>query len=211
MKQGVFAVLIGLGALLLYLSPPPASAQPTLTELEPADGAVLAGPPPVVHMCFSERALHDDPEDFRFRVLMPEDKPLGLRIVFQPLTNCVDIHPGLPEKPPFGEWTLEWEVTGEQSGESASGTVKYQVAEGGSPVPSPSPRLQGTPRSGGSVTPTDSTPSSGGPEESGDGLATVWWILIIVGGSTIAVLGLVVAVLLLRRRRADGGEPPPLA
>jgi len=209
MKQGVFAVLIGLAALVANLSPLPASAQPTLAEIEPADGAVLAGPPPVVHMCFSERALHDDPEDFRFRVLMPEDKPLGLRIVFQPLTNCVDIHPGLPETPPMGEWKLEWQVTGEDSGETASGTVTYQVAEGGSPVPSPSPRLQGTPRTGGSVTPTDSTPTSDTDDD--DGLATVWWILIIVGGSTIAVLGLVVAVLLLRRRRADGGEPPPLA
>jgi len=209
MKQGVFAVLFGLAALLANLSPLPASAQPTLAELDPPDGAVLAGPPPVVHMCFSERAVHDNPDDFRFRVLMPEDKPLGLRIVFQPLTNCVDIHPGLPETPPMGEWKLEWQVTGEDSGETASGTVTYQVAEGGSPVPSPSPRLQGTPRTSGSVTPTDATPSSSSADD--DGLATVWWILIIAGGIVAAVLGVVAVVLLLQRSRGLGGGPPPTA
>jgi len=209
MKRAALAVLVAAAALSLYIWPMPVVAQPELTEVVPEDGAVLAGPPSVVRLCFLEPVLHDEPDDFRFAMLTPEGTRLGLRIVFQPLTNCVDIHPGLPDSPPFGQWALEWEVTGEADGEVASGTVQYQVAEGGSPVPSPSPVVPVSPRSGGTSTPGDAAPPS--PADGGDDGLGAGWIAIIVAGSSLGALGVVAALFLLRRRAGPGQSPPPSA
>lgn len=207
MKQAALASLAAAAALILFSWPLAVAAQPELSEVVPEDGAVLAGPPTVVRLCFVESVLHDEPEDFSFAMLTPEGKRLGLRIVFQPFTNCVDIHPGLPDSPPFGQWALEWEVTGEADGEVASGTVQYQVAEGGSPVPAPSPVIPVTPGAGGASTPADAAP----PGDGGDDGLGAGWIAIIVAGFSLVVLGVVGALFLLRRRAGPGQRPPPSA
>lgn len=205
MKQ-VAAVVIVVAALLFYVSPTPVVAQPKPTEVTPKDGSVLAEPPEVVLICFSEPPLHDETDDFVFNVLDPQDRRMGLRIVFQPLSNCVAVYPGLPDEPPFGQWTLEWEIIGEESGEAASGIVQYEVALGGSPAPAISPVVPEARTPDATETPVDTTPESEGADEDDGGLDAVW-IAAIVAGSSIGALA-VVAVL-LRRRGHGGGQPPP--
>lgn len=208
MKQAASAILISVLAVLLYLSPRPVDAQVELTEVVPADGAVLAAPPAVVHLCFSERLVHDNPDDFRFSVLTPEATRVGLRIVFDPLSNCVDIHLGPSDSPPLGQWTLEWEGMGETSREVVSGTINYQVAEDGSPVPSPSPAVVVTPRADDTATPAASPAATA--DEDDDGLDAVW-LAIIVAGSALGALALLTVLFLLRRRARLGQRPPPSA
>ncbi len=209
MKQAA-AVVITVAALFFYVSPAPVAAQPEPTEVTPQDGSVLAEPPEVVLMCFSERPLHDETDEFLFNVLDPQDRRMGLRIVFQPLSNCVAIYPGLPDEPPFGQWTLEWEIIGEESGEAASGTVQYKVALGGSPAPAISPVVPGVPTPDATETPVDATPESEGVDGDDGGLDAVW-IAAIAAGSSLGALALVAVLLLLRRRGHGGGQPPPSA
>ena len=209
MKQAVALALIAV-ALLAYVSPRSVLAQPKPTEITPADGSILNGPPPVVHLCFSERPLHDQTDDFSFNALTPEGKRLGLRIVFDPLTTCVDVHlglQGLGDASPLGQWTFQWEVIGEESGEPASGEVLYQVEEGGSPVPSPSPAAVATPRVGGTAT---STPEAANGDADDGGLGAVW-IAVIVAGAGVGALTLAGTVIFLWRRGQLGRRPPPAA
>ncbi len=207
MKQAA-AVVITVAALFFYVSPVPVAAQPEPTEVTPRDGSVLAEPPEVVLICFSERPLHDETDDFLFNVLDPQDRRMGLRIVFQPLSNCVAVYPGLPDEPPFGQWTLEWEIIGEESGEAASGIVRYEVALGGSPAPAISPIVPEVRTPNATETPVDASPESEGVDEDGGGLDAVW-IAAIAAGSSLGALALVAVLLLLRRRGQGGGQPPP--
>ena len=202
MKQAA-AVVISVAALFFYVSPAPVVAQPEPTEVTPQDGSVLAEPPEVVLMCFSERPLHDETDDFVFNVLDPQDRRMGLRIVFQPLSNCVAVYPGLPDEPPFGQWTLEWEIIGEESGEAASGIVRYEVALGGSPAPAISPIVP-------EVRTPNATPESEGVDGDDGGLDAAW-IAAIAVGSSFGALALVALLLLLRRRGHGDGQPPPSA
>ena len=199
-----------MAALFFYVSPVPVAAQPEPTEVTPRDGSVLADPPEVVLMCFSERPLHDETDDFLFNVLDPQGRRMGLRIVFQPLSNCVAVYPGLPDEPSFGQWKLEWEIIGEESGEAASGIVRYEVALGGSPAPAISPIVPEVRTPNAAETPVDATPESEGVDDDDGGLDAVW-IAAIAAGSSIGALALVAVLLLLRRRGHGNGQPPPSA
>jgi methionine-rich copper-binding protein CopC len=211
LKQAA-AVVIAVTALFFYVSSAPVAAQPEPTEVTPQDGSVLAEPPEVVLMCFSERPLHDETDDFLFNVLDPQDRRMGLRIVFQPLSNCVAVYPGLPDEPPFGQWTLEWEIIGEESGEAASGIVQYEVALGGSPAPAISPVVPEARTPDATETPADATPESEGVDEDDGGLDAAWIAAIAAGlRLSLGALALVAILLLLRRRGHGGGQPPPSA
>jgi methionine-rich copper-binding protein CopC len=213
-KQAAAAAVLVAVALIAYVSPHSAAAQPELTEALPADGSILDGPPTVVRLCFSELPLHDETDQFSFDVTTPEGTNLGLRIVFQPLTNCVDVHlglQGLREESPYGEWLFEWQVIGADSEQPASGQLLYQVVEeGGSPVPDPSPVVPTTPAASGTETLAGGTPTpapAGSDDDDDGGLDTVW-IAVIAGGVAAGGLAVGGAVFYLLRRAGSGRTPP---
>ncbi len=130
-------ILVALTAALV-LPASPAYAQIELTEVDPPDGAQLDAPPEMVHICFSEPVMIKDPADFSFRYLVPDGRSLGLRIVFRPSGECVDVFPGIPDDSPEGRYTFEWQITAAEGGEEGSGTLYFQVGKGGTvvtPVP----------------------------------------------------------------------------
>jgi methionine-rich copper-binding protein CopC len=207
------AVLVAL-ALIAYVSPHPAAAQPELTEALPADGSILDGPPPVIRLCFSEPPLHDETDQFDFNITTPAGPHLGLRIVFDPLSSCVDVHlglQGLRDESPYGEWLFDWQVIGVDSGETASGQLVYQVVEeGGSPVPHPSPVVPTTPAASGTETLAGGTPTpapAGSDDDDDGGLDTVWVVVIAVG-VVAGVLAAGGAGLYLLRRAGSARTPP---
>ena len=170
--------------------PPSARAQVELTEVDPPDGAQLASPPKQVHLCFSEPVHAEDvPRQFSFDYLQPDGVGLGIRIVFQPGGECVDVEPGLPDNPQEGEYTLEWKVTARETAETGSGTLHYLV---------------------GDVTPTATgSPAAGGGDSNGDGAPDILLIALLAIG--IAGGAVVLGALLFFFRRAVGREPsgPP--
>lgn len=169
-------------------------------------------PPSIIHMCFASPVNIRDLDkggDFAFGVLRPDGRRLGLRIVFQPDGFGVDIHPGLPEDPPAGQWTFEWRVTDPETLEPAEGTVSFTVSPGGSPVPEEPPSrcparalpstvgVEATPTPATGATPSP-TPASG--EDEADDDQDILLLALITTGSIIgaAVLGLI--LYLVRRR-----------
>ncbi len=144
MKPALALLLLALAAAPAFPASP-AYAQIELTEADPADGARLNAPPDVVHICFSQPVNFEDSTAFDFGYQMPDGSNLGLRIVFQMDGECVDVQPGLPDERPAGEYTFEWQVTAAEGDEEGSGTLRFQVSAGGTPVPPPSPAPGETP------------------------------------------------------------------
>jgi methionine-rich copper-binding protein CopC len=201
-------------AASLLLRPPGAHGQPEIKSMSPEDGAVLAEPPPVIHMCFGSPINIRDVEkggDFHFFVERPDGRGIGLRIVFQPDGFGADIYPGIHGEKIEGTWTFDWRVTDAETQEPAEGTATFQVAAGGSPVlekpAAPCPAV--TPEASASPTPGQPLP---GDEQGNDHDTLI--VALIAGGAaaTVAILGLLLYVLRLRirswlRRRPPGGGP----
>jgi methionine-rich copper-binding protein CopC len=163
----VLALLLFMLTAALAFTASPAYAQIELTEADPPDGAQLAGPPDLVHLCFSEPVIIVDNTAFRFRYLTPDDRSLGLRIEFQTDGECVDVFPGLQDMPPPGEYAFEWQVVAAEGGEEGSGVLRYQVSGTGAATPStsptpptPSPRSTATPEQSPVASRESPTPSS---------------------------------------------------
>lgn len=189
-------------ALALVLPSFPAQAQPQLISVSPPDGAVLAEPPSHIQLCFAEPVDNADDADFLFRLIKPDGHGLGLRIVFQPDGLGVDVQPGLPKAPPQGEWSFEWRVTDAVTKEPASGTVRFQVMAGGSPISSDPPSLC----TGAEATPAP--PESTQDEDGGWNILPIVLIIVAAAGGAAAV-GL---ILLIRQRavlRSQANLPRP--
>jgi methionine-rich copper-binding protein CopC len=138
MKLAVSLTLVVLTAALA-LTASPAHAQVELTEVDPPDGARLDAPPDLIFLCFSQPVIADDNATFEFRFLRPNGGGLGHRDRFQPDGECLDIFVNVPDDYLPGTYTLEWQVTAAQGDEVGSGTLSYQVTQGGTPAPGPSP------------------------------------------------------------------------
>jgi methionine-rich copper-binding protein CopC len=138
MKLAVSLMLVALTAALA-LTASPAHAQVELTEVDPPDGARLEAPPDLIFLCFSQPVIDDDNATFKFRFLRPNGSGLGHRDRFQRDGECLDINVNVPDDYAPGIYTLEWQVTAAQGDEVGSGTVSYQVTQGGTPAPGPSP------------------------------------------------------------------------
>ncbi len=199
MKRALTLTLLALAATLAFLtSTAYAQTEPIeLTEADPPDGARLIAPPETVHLCFSQRIRGD----FRISYKLPSGRNLGLRITFLPDGRCLDVQPTLPDDPPEGEHTLEWQVTAAVGGEGGSGELRFQIGEGGSPPPSRSPTPGGTP-------PPATPPAGGGPDtadagddEGPDILLTALITIAAAGGAAM------LTTLLYVLRRRIGFEP----
>ena len=180
------------GALLLSLAfaagmaPMSAHAEPELTAQNPAYGDVLQALPEFLHLCFSEPVKVNESKDWTFNVLTPEGRALGLRIVFEPSGDCVDVFPGAPEEPPQGIWTFDWLVHAQADDSAGSGAIKFQLGE-----------LQP------GETPLD-RPDSGDTTEpaAGDDGSNSTALYVVIGAGAALILVAAGGFALSRRRRA---------
>jgi len=173
MKRRIMFVGVALLAVALLAqvgAPGRALAQPKIKEAKPANGETLNGPPESLHLCFSEPVKVESSNDWKFTVRPPNGTSLGLRIVFQPSGECVDVYPGAIEpEAAKGIWTFDWSVHSQASGEEGSGTIKFQVGGDFGLTPEPTPRPEGNSGDGG-----------------GGGIGTLG-IVLIVAAAVIAV------------------------
>jgi hypothetical protein len=222
------AVAAGLGGLLLFAfaaytgrqAAPVLADEPQITFQNPEDGDVLKASPFVLQMCFKEPVNVNDLDkggDFRFRLVPPDNKGLGMRIVFQPDGYGVAIYPGLPDSPiPDGEWTWEYRVTDRANPKDAlEGVVKFEVnAAMGKDIVSATPPaclgegmtpLPTAPAAGtsGSVTPTPKGNGSDG-ENGGNDVDILKLALLTIGAAGVAG---VVALIAYGVRKRIGYEP----
>lgn len=237
--QRVGAVAAGLTGLLLFAfaayagqeAAPVLADEPEITFLNPEQGAVLKEKPFVLQMCFKEPVNVNDLDkggDFRFRVLQPDNKGLGMRIVFQPDGYGVAIYPGLSDgEVPDGEWTWEYRLTDKvNTSDATEGVVKFEVnaAEGKEIVSETPPACLGAgltpiptaphPGATGSVTPTPDVIDGGDEEDGGSDVDILKLALLTIGAAGIAgVLALIGYV--VRKRIGyephaphEGEEPP---
>ncbi len=200
----VLALFLLIPAVAPALLASPAYAQIVIVEADPPNGAELDEPPELVHLCFSQPVKFRDSDSFSFKFLTPDDRPMGMRIVFGLGGECVDIFPGLPAVRPEGEYTFQWEVTAAEGTETGSGTVRYVVGETTTAPATPAPAS--------GQTPVPVTPPAGGAgtaaADDGDGPDILLLALITiasVGGAAVVVsLGY-----LLRRRIGYEPHRPP--
>lgn len=177
--------------IALVAQPTLVAAEPKVTEINLEQGDVLDAPPESVHMCFSEPVqLSADPNaeptpapgeepPWRFNMTTPDGLGLGLRIVFEPSAECVEVIPGLPPDPPEGTWTFEWMVKAQEDGEEASDLITFAV---------------------GHESPSDSGSGSGSDS---NGLSTLEIALIVVAGVCVAGAGAGFAMQRVRRKRNE--------
>lgn len=230
------ALLAGLAGLLLFVFAPYIGQQaastladePVITFQDPEDGDVLKEPPFVLQMCFKEPVNTNDLDkggDFRFRLVQPDNKGLGMRIVFQPDGYGVAVYPGLPAsgEAPEGEWTWEYRLTDRvQPMDAIEGEVKFEVsaaegsdivsatppaclAPGATPVPT-------APRAG-TVTPTPAN-GSGSEEDGGSDVDILRLALLTVGAAGAAAVLALIGYLIRKRigyepHAPREGEQPP--
>ncbi len=179
------ALLLAL-AFAAGVAPMPARAEPELAEQNPAYGDVLQELPESLHLCFSEPVKIDESNDWKFNVLTPEGRALGLRIVFEPSGDCVDVFPGAPEEPPQGIWTFDWLVHAQADNSEGSGVIKFQLGE-----------LQP------GETPLDKPDSGDTTEPSrGDGGGSPTGLYVAIGAGAALILVAAGGFALSRRRRA---------
>jgi len=146
----VLLFCLAVATRLAYLVPA-AYAEPKLTEATPAYGDVLQTLPDSLHLCFSEAVKVENSTDWKFNVKTPDGTALGLRIVFKPAGDCVDVFVGSPEQPPEGIWTFEWLVHAQSDGSEGSGAVKFQLGQlqpGETPLEKAKPTASATSDSG---------------------------------------------------------------
>lgn len=108
---------------------PAAAAEPEITEASPQYGDVLETLPEAFHLCFTEAVKVEEAKDWRFNVILPDGTAPGLRIVFLPSGECVDVYPGAPAEPPNGIWTFEWAVHAQADDSEGSGEIKFQLGD----------------------------------------------------------------------------------
>jgi methionine-rich copper-binding protein CopC len=160
MKLAVSLTLVALTAALA-LTASPAYAQIELTELDPPAGARLDAPPDLIYLCFSQPVIFEDNTAFDFRFFRPDGTGMGHRDRFDLDGECLDITVNVDDDYEAGRYTLEWQVTAAQGDEVGSGTLSYQVTQGGTPAPSPSPSPEATVPPGTPVELTEVSPADG--------------------------------------------------
>lgn len=211
-------------SLVLQLAPRSALAQPPeVVSQFPEEGAILAEQPafspatpstpeePIpaearygLQLCFAEPVdVRDNDKGglHHFSVRSPNGTVLAMRVVLQPDGFGVTVFPGLAPEPVEGQWTFDWLVRDADSLEEASGTINFEIAKGGSPVPTePLPSCTGAseprqPTAGATAT----SGAAENAEEDNGGLSTGAIVGIVAGAVGGAVLVSVVAVYLKRR------------
>ncbi len=220
------ALAAGLSGLFLFAfaaytgqqAPPALADEPKITFQNPEDGDVLKESPFVLQMCFKEPVNVNDLDkggDFRFRLVPPDNKGLGMRIVFQPDGYGVAIYPGVPDSAiPDGEWTWEYRLTDRaNTSDATEGVVKFEVnaSEGKDIVSATPPACLGEgmtpiPTAPPAGTSASVTPTPGGSNgENGDNDVDILKLALLTIGAA-GVAGVVALVAYVVRKRI-GYEP----
>jgi methionine-rich copper-binding protein CopC len=116
----------------------PVFAEPEVTASTPRDGEVLAQPPTVLNLCFSEPVKTEGDDAWTFVVRPEAGASLGLRIEFAEDATCANVYPGPSEL--RGIWAFDWTVHAQSDDSEGSGTILFQVGElgpGQTPLPAP--------------------------------------------------------------------------
>ena len=122
LRTTIGLLLAAAPSLLLFAST--ALAQPRISQSNPEDGAILATPPDKMSICFSEAVT----QALNFSVLAPpQGRKLGLTTLLPPDGKCADILLSEPPSLTNGDWTVSWQVTSRQTGETGSGTIRFTV------------------------------------------------------------------------------------
>lgn len=185
------AMLLAALAIALSVGPRELRAQPETYFSFPEDGAELSEPPPVLRMCFTSSVSVENSEDdgYEFSLLTPDERRLGMRIVFQTNGLGVDIYPGIPDQGTEGAWTFEWRVTDRETGEPSEGVTRFSVGPGGTAPPeSFSGRCTGE-------SDQQSDGASGESDDDGGNTSLLVFAIIVA----VAVLVIVFAVIYRRR------------
>lgn len=221
---GTTGLLTGMTVLLL-LAAAPADAQegddgPRVTFQNLQDGDVLAEPPSVIQLCFSEPVSVKDPidgGDYSFSLKTPEGLGVGRRTVFQPNGFGVAVFAGDPPALPSGFptaddpiWTFEWRVTAADDLTPVEGTITFTVDEDADmnpreTLPACVESLFTTPSNAGDRDDEDNV-SQG---EDDDGTDILLIVLLAAGAIAIASLGVIGLTRLLRLRRVRNEGPTP--
>jgi len=235
MRFAAIGMLTVASALIFQLAPPTALAQPPQVVTQfPEEGAILAEEPaflpatptdpeepiPAVaryglQLCFAEPLDVRDTDKggfHEFSLRGPSKTQLAMRVVFQPDGFGVTVFPGLAPEPAEGQWTFDWLVRDADSLEEASGAIHFEIAQGGSPVPTKpllpctaTPGTQQSPAAGTSPAAQTTPGAAATPgaadngEENDGGLSTGAIIGIIVGAVAAVVLGAAAAFYLRRK------------
>jgi len=245
--QRIGTILAGLAGLLLFVAtatvghgPAPTRAkEPEITYQFPKEGDVLKAPPFVLQMCFKDPVNVNDLDkggDFRFRLVRPDNKGLGMRIVFQPDGYGVAIYPGLPkdEQIPDGNWSWEYRLTEkipatQPTGTSpkldaTEGTVKFSVnAQTGKDTITATPpaclaagatQVPTAPPAGSPGVTNSPGPTGGATEEDGGGPDILRLALLTIGAAGAAGLLALIGYVIRKRigyepHAPKSGEEPP--
>ncbi len=143
------------GALLALVVAAPVLAHAELVTSDPADRAVLATPPTMVTVTFSEAI---DPERSRFRLVGP-DGAVGVgRVADDP---AVLVLAGLDLGP--GTYEIQWTAASDD-GHIERGKLRFTVAVPASAPPSPAPTTTSAPSTSASAAPgSPGAPSAPAP------------------------------------------------
>jgi len=178
----VATLVLALGVAHAAINVRASHAEPAISSSSPQDGAVLATPPELLNLCFSEPVQTEGEDAWRFAVKPNGSSSLGLRIVFLPDGTCVDVFPGAPDPFPHGIWNFEWFVKATSDSSEGSGIVNFQVGE---LLPGQTP-----------------LPASESPSGGDDSTPPVALIALIITGVLIVLVGVTGFSLRLRRRKA---------
>ncbi len=238
--QRLGTITAGLTGLLLFAAAAtvghgPATTrakEPEITYQFPREGDVLKAPPFVFQMCFKDPVNVNDLDkggDFRFRVVRPDNKGLGMRIVFQPDGYGVAIYPGLPkdEQIPDGNWTWEYrltekipaQATGSPKLDAIEGTVKFSVnAQTGKDIITATPpaclaagatQVPTAPPAGSPGVTNSPTPNGGITEEDGGGSDILRLALLTIGAAGAAGLLALIGYVIRKRIGYEPHAPKP--
>ena len=208
MKRALTLTLLTLGlvALASLASAAYAQTEPIeLTEADPPDGARLIAPPDTVLLCFSQLIRGD----FQISYKLPSGRNLDLRISFLPDGRCLDIQPTLPDDPPEGEHTLEWQVAAAAGGEEDSGELRFLIGEReiGERGPAATPSTVAGAALPPAAPPVDGTTT--GSEDNDDGPDILLTALVTTASVAGAAVLLTLGYLLRRRIGFEPHRPPP--
>ena len=203
MKRALTLTLLALSLTALAPLTSAAYAQTErieLTESDPPDGARLIAPPETVHICFSQIIRGD----FQISYKLPSSPNPDLRMTFLPNGRCLDIQPALPDDPPEGEHTLEWQVAAAAGSDEGAGELRFMIGE---PGPAATPSTVAGATTPPATPPADETTADNGDDGNEPDILLIALVTTAsVGG---AALLLTLGYLLRRRIGFEPHRPPP--
>ena len=189
MTRRSLAVLAALITLLFSVASP-AAAHTELTSSDPANGAVVNGPPSTISLTFNEPPLA---EGLAVQVAALDGPQVE---VGKPTLKGSTVTVTWPASANSGEYSISYRVVADD-GHPVTGQIAFSItAASSSPsVVTPSPTAA-SPSTSAPAAPTTSPAPSPAPTPTQSGSLVGW----VIGGIVVAALAVLVVYALLRRR-----------